>query len=203
MSDAFPTSGYAWLMTATVDCTPVATTVVRITSHTAPITWNSKTYEPYPFTVGTLTIDAQGRRDTIDITLDNRSLEAGRWVASANGFREMPVELDVVQVDLLGASLLSVRGVIYEPVVTEEAVVLPIRQSKAAQRTWPWMRFVPGCHAIYKDPTTCGYDGPLTSCAQTLSDCIKHGEDEFANRRAVLHPRRFHGFPGIPRESRR
>ena len=198
-----PTQPYAWCLKAVLDQTAGATPTIYITSHIDPVEWNGKTWEPYPFTVAPFSVDTKGRRDTIEITLDNSSLEAGRWTAHGKGFRDMPFELYGIQLAFAtsGNSDYEVvfKGYVDEPTVSETAVRLPVRQSKASSRQWPWMLYVPGCHATYQDPLTCGYDGALPSCAKTLSDCIVHGEDEFTNDRAVIHPQRFHGFPGVPR----
>lgn len=201
-----PVQPYAWLLKAALDVSAMTTPRIYITSHTQPVQWGNKTWEPFPFGVQPWSIDGKGRRDTIEIVLDNRSLEASRLVAHGRGFRDMPFELYAIQVAFatLGNSdsVISFTGYIDEPVVTSEAVQLTVRQSKASSRRWPWMRYVPACHATYKDPETCGYVGNLTSCAKTLTDCIAHGADERANRNPVIHPQRARLFPGIPRASR-
>lgn len=203
LNKPFPSDGLAWLLEAAIDQTPTATVLVRLATALQPITYQSKTYEPYPFSVGPWSDDSSGRRDTIEITLSNQSLEAGRWVAEGRGFRDMPFTLLLIQKELLTEDpVIELRGYIDAPLVTEAAVSLPVRQSRANDRSWPWMRFVPSCHAVYQDPATCGYDGSLPTCAKTLTACVEHGDDEAANDRPVIHPQRFHGFPGIPRERR-
>ena len=50
----------------------------------------------------------------------------------------------------------------------------------------------------------CGYVvnavAAYTTCPKTLSACIARGQDHAARGLPVLHPARFGGFPGIPRQ---
>jgi phage-related protein len=87
---------------------------------------------------------------------------------------------------------------------SNEAVTFRLERANFFSRTTPQDRFVAGRCRWEFGGRECGYvvnsAALYTTCPKTLAGCVARGADHANRGLPVLHPRRFGGFPGIPRQ---
>lgn len=178
--------------------------VFRFVNFAESVTWDGKTFAPFPVSHGEVRSDADGTLPALDVTVSNITQEVEQVMDENAGLTGRYVTIYLVHKDQLAepepaTSLrLRVGSSTYDNRAATFKLVTPVL-TNAAHPPARYMRT--RCRWVYKSPE-CGYVGTLATCDKTLSGptgCVFHGEDDATNGRTVLHPKRFGGQPGIAR----
>ena len=200
-------SPWAWLFEVHLGASEVA----YLTPNNESVTYLGVTYYPYPMTVPTVpeeqgTVLAQLELTVyqIDSMLTDR-LYAGEVVGQRCIARLVHLdhltETDIIEHEtaILGAEVMR----------ESRSVTFTLGQAswlnKLVGRRFLRLR----CHHVFGS-SSCGYDtarsGALSTCSRLYSDgsngCVEHGDEEESLGLFRLHPARFGGFPGLPRQNR-
>jgi hypothetical protein len=197
-----------------VGLTVVPDTIVRVTSHHTQIAWpvsspGSETWDPFNFTFTPIEQDQEGNLPQIDLSVDNSTRLLMRYLHSGFGLEGNYCRIYLVPGNGLSIAHpnheyqrwdLTVAGV----VANDEAVTFRLERANFFTRQAPQDRYVASRCRWEFGSTECGYIindvAGYTSCPKTVEACIARGEDHASRGLPVLHPRRFGGFPGIPRQ---
>jgi len=208
---------WVWLYELEVpSSTPVR---IRITSYTEPVDFGVDaqggpvTYYPFPVVHGGWRETAEGDLPTVEVTVANVSREVGLLVEQYGGFIGRPAVIRLVNVADLGntGSQLLERAEVRGVAVSAEACTFTLSAYGLYQRKCPPWRYVPlTCRWQFGGPE-CGYvipsganntiGGGFNRCPKSLSACETRGDDEVARSLSRGHPKRFGGWPGIPRQA--
>lgn len=165
--------------------------------HDQPVTYGRLTYRPFPVVRGTVTESVEGDLSQWPVTV-GIATEIAASLEEHHGFLGLPVRMLLVHKDSLDNPFPADEAVAYVQAceMTEESVNLTLGYDDFFGEEVAHEVFNGRCPFKYKDPDTCAYTGALTSCDHSLTGgngCVAHGAD------SSIHPRRFGGFPSIPR----
>lgn len=203
---------FIWLYEIEVPTSPP--TRYRFVRDTASREFRGNTYSPFPISHSDTKQDTKGNLPTVTLSVSNATREIIDTLNTYNGLIGQPVRVLLTHELALSTNeaIIEHEYQITNTTVNEESVTailgdLHIYNAKVpAQRM---MRFY--CRHQYKD-ARCGYAVPtdsahyLPTCDKSLygaNGCKIHGTSEANAGLAVIHPRRFGGFPGIPEETTR
>lgn len=205
-------SPWIWLFEIQVPTDPP--TRYRITNAHAPVSFGvnsagtALTYTPYPIVHGGIAEDGEGNLPTIKVQVGAASLELSAVLDAHGGLEGQPCVVRLVNQADLADSAAQVRfdGVVVECTVTADRIDLTIGSYDLTKLQAPGRRYMREyCRFRYGGPE-CGYDltnsslaTAFPSCQKTRAACVAHGQAEDDAGVEILHPRRFGGFPGIPR----
>lgn len=198
------TQPWIWLYEITLELNTVATSVVRLTSHTVPITFATKTYSPYWIGHDVIRADSKGNQPFLNLAFANVGREFARVVDTAKGGNGNPVTITLVHQAHLADSNAKWDATfeIRQALVEDKQIVLRLELPSFARVPIPKDQFIRDrCRWRYKS-AECGYIGSGTECTKRLvgpNGCEFWGADERANNRPILHPINFGGFPSLPR----
>lgn len=194
---------------------------LRVTDYNADISYDGETYYAYPIERGAVVLDSESSLNTLTVTVSNVGLIVMSYLESGSligkNVRVTLINLastavaDSVSDDL---EILSATADMEKAVLTlgmTNLLGMPFPRERSLRTRCRYLREYGGGRCGYNtslpnlvaatypdfDPTTC--DG--TRDAE--NGCRVHGENEVANGMARQHPRRFGGFPGIPKGSLR
>ena len=208
---------WIWLVEVEVPTSPP--TRYRFASNLEPVNFgvNSDgdplTYSPFPIHVGEVRQTAEGDIPTIDVTVYNAERVVGFAVDEYDGLIGQPVKIILVSVSDLSnpASRIEERAEIQGVTVSAEAVTFTLSAYSLYRAQLPAFRHVSRSCRWQYGSAPCGYQlvagatesvgGGFSTCPKTVEACEERGADELARGATVLHPQRFGGFPGIPRQS--
>ena len=199
---------FIWLYEIEVPTTPP--TRYRLTSHAESVDFGidsagaALTYSPFPITHSGSEESAEGDLPTVNLSISNVSRELSSIIETHDGMVGQPVTIMLTHLADLGSG---------SPMAKDEFTIetLELSESVIAVRLGRYdlyavqfpnqraLRYF--CRWKYKG-SECGYLGALATCDKTLSGsngCEAHGTDETAAGLPVIHPNRYGGFPGIPR----
>lgn len=198
-----PTKPFAWLYDVTTAQTTSNSDVAYLTGHDQPVSWNGNTYNPFPVWHERVATDI-GSLPELEVTISNVTRELSKRIFDGKGIAGMPVSLRVVSLNAtaIGDPIFSGDFSAISASLTNETATIRLGLP-------PWLEYeVPAdsysrvdCQFVYKS-AECGYAGPLATCDLTLfgaNGCDFHGLNELALGLPKMHPRRFGGFPPIPR----
>ena len=209
-------SARSWLWLVEVDID--GQEALRLTTHDVNITWNSNTYYPYPMGVTNIEQDTQGNVNSINLTVSNIGL-IGSSLINSGKIDGREVRLRLVHEDHLSdpnfviESKWLVSGVSYD----HNVMTVKLSMINLLNIDFPRERFFrTRCRYVSRyGGLHCGYNKDLpnmisstnpdfnpSSCDGTLdgeNGCTVHGLNEEANNLPKEHPKRFGGYPGIPR----
>lgn len=210
-------SAWVWLFEFEIPTSPA--TRLRLAANPDPIqfgvdaTGAPLTYSPFPIKVGTMRETSEGDIPSIDITIGNPERILSAYIEQYDGMIGQPVKVILVNVADLGnpRSRLEDRGEIQICTVGGDSVKVRVSTYSLYTRKCPPYRYVArGCRHQYGD-ANCGYQIPavpggtvgtgFATCGKTLEACEERGADELARGVTVLHPKRYGGWRGIPRQS--
>lgn len=205
-------AAYVWLLEIEVPTVPVSR--YRLNNSAHALEWGTDgdgepiSYAPFPFQVSGLRRDAQGRQTTAVVTASNVTRELQAAIETYDGLIGQPARVVLVHKGLLatGEPLLELTGEIVTHEAGVEQIAFEIGTANLYAASFPNLRVSPlHCSHDYGG-LLCGYDvnfsGALQTCSKRLTGtngCEEHGEAEAAAGLEVRHPRRFGGFPGVPR----
>lgn len=148
--------------------------------------------------------DGEGNLPTLKLGIDN----TGRWLMPY--LEQIELEGNRASVTLINRALLSLaqpaRTFDFEIAgaqATRQTVELTLEFPNFFERLVPAERYS-ASHCRWKrfGGVECGYvinsSAGFTICPRTIPACVARGLDEQSRGLAVLHPRRYGGFPGIP-----
>lgn len=205
---------WTWLAECDID----GTDAIRICAHDTQLTFDGNDYHPYPMGITDIDQDTEGNINSVNLTVSNIGLLAVSYVNAGN-IDGRQVYLRLVHEDHLDDSdnvietSWQVQGISYN----EEAITFKLGMVNLLNIDFPREKFFrTRCRYVSRyGGVHCGYNTALTnlvgaqypnfsssSCDGTLdgdNGCTAHGANEVANNLPSLHPKRFGGFPGIPK----
>jgi lambda family phage minor tail protein L len=203
-------SPWIWLLEVEVPTSPP--TRYRFAANPEAIVFDGQTYSPFPMRVGEVRQSADGDIPTIEVTIDNAALVIGHAVDQYDGLTGQPAKLILVNAADLGnpASRIEESGEVQSVSVSARSVQVQLSAFSLYRLRIPASRYVSrGCRWQFAS-AECGYEipsgatnavgGGFNFCRKSLAACRERGEDEEARTVDVLHPKRFGGAPGIPRQ---
>lgn len=173
---------------------PSVTEVIRIVNNNEDITWNSQTWQRFPFDIDEISENANGETSQFAIKVSNINNVIGQYVrqydvfVKVNGFQPITINLIVVNTK----DLANADPVYQTPVVLSKfsvnvlEVVFTVSAKDLYRINVPTHRMLSNsCRFRFKD-TSCAYGGGEASCDKTLTRC-----------RQLNNSTRYGGFPSI------
>lgn len=192
----------------------VPSTIIRITSRHTETAWpagspSSETWHPWNFTFTPIEQNQEGDLPQLDLTVDNTTRTLMRYLHNGDG-----LEGNYATMFLVPANALAIAHPNHEfqrwdmqiagAQATEDAVTFRLERANFFQRNAPQDRYIAARCRWEFGGTECGYVvnqvAAYTTCPKTIDACIARGADHASRGLPVLHPGRFGGFPGIPRQ---
>lgn len=194
--------------------TVTAATVFRASSYHTDVTWpvaspDAATWYPFPFSFTPIEQNQEGDLPQLDLSVDNCTRVLMPFLHAGAGMEGNRCTINLVPASALATAYpnhvfqtwdMRVAGCF----ATAEAVTFRLERANFLSRNVPVDRFTAARCRWGFGSAECGYVinsvAAYTTCPKTLSACIARGNDHAARRLPVIHPRRFGGFPGIPRQ---
>ena len=151
------------------------------------IEWNGHTWIKFPMTLDNQTDDTESD-PKLTLGVANASRELQQAIEANGGGIDTGVILRVVNTKNLGDTEcdLELEFVVNECNCDKDWITFTLGCEYSARTIRPLYRFMKDfCPFKYKS-VKCGYNGALTTCNKTLTDCRAHSNST-----------RFGGFPGI------
>lgn len=203
-------SPWVWLLELEIPTTPP--TRFRLASNPDPIIFAGQTYSPFPFSVGDIQTTAEGDIPTVEVSVDNAVRQIGFAIDEYDGLTGQKARIMVVNTSDLSnpASAIVEDADVQSASVSGQSVTLTLAAYSLYRIVIPGHRYVSrGCRWQFQS-AECGYiavggatnivGGGFDFCRKSLEQCRQRGDDELARAATVLHPKRFGGWPGIPRQ---
>lgn len=200
---------FVWLYEIEVPTSP-ATRLRFAGRHPQAITFRGNIYYPFPITHSPVSENTEGDLNVTSLTVSNISREIATLLEDHAGLIGQPVRAMLVSVnDLLsGTPLIEQDYTIRELTMNADAITCQLAVYNLYSSRFPALRLMRGhCRLSYRG-AGCGYavpisGGGLSACDKSrdgTNGCEAHGANEIANGYDQLHPKRFGGYPGIPRQ---
>ena len=184
---------------------------LRVCDGDATIAYGGKTYYPFPMRVEGYAADAQGNLPSVTVTVSALSREVSDYI-DAGGIVDRLVQLYVMSRSNLTEAFDRGRWQILDVAMTFDSASFRLGPYALFDAPFPSRRQARSrCDYTYGG-LECGYATTLpdlvggdfdgSTCDLSLdggNGCRVHGDNEAANGRPRLHPRRFGGEPGIPK----
>ena len=150
------------------------------------VTWKGQEYIAFPFEIGEVTEDYTAD-PSVSLKVSNVAQGMQWYVEDSGGAVNTEVILRVVNsLNLNGDADLEEYFVVTACKIDQEWIDFTLGNGYSARTRRPLDRYMKNhCPFKYKG-IRCGYNGNLTSCMHTLTDCRMHSNSQ-----------RFGGFPGI------
>jgi hypothetical protein len=104
-----PTGAWVWLVEAGVS----PSQSLLMTDNNEAVTFDSKTYEPFGVTIGSISLENQGTIGELELTVSNAALDFSDLLDNTEGFRDQPVTVTLVHTNHLGAPAARIRQTFY------------------------------------------------------------------------------------------
>lgn len=165
--------------------------------HDEPIVFGGLTYRPFPIVRGSIDETTEGDLPQWPVTVGLCD-EIAEDLELHHGFFGKQVRMLVVHKECLDNPFPADEAIAYVQAceMSDQGVNLTLGYDDFLGEEVAHETFNGRCPFKFKDPDTCAYTGALTTCDHSLSGdngCDVHGAD------STIHPRRFGGFPSIPR----
>lgn len=160
---------------------------VYICYNNEDVTWGGHLYQAFPFEIGETSEDSTGSDPNVSLKVSNIAQGMQWYVEDSDGAVGTEVILRVVNsLNLNGSADLEEYFTVLDCKIDQEWITFTLGNAYSARTRRPIDRYMKNnCPFAYKG-LRCGYNGNLTSCDHTLSDCRTHNNSA-----------RFGGFPGI------
>lgn len=208
---------WVWLYDIEVPTTPP--TRYRLTNYDREVNYGQNsagvplTYSPFPVVQSAVSQNVEGELPQIQLQVSNESLFVREILEQYDGLIGQPIVIRLVNFLELNNPSAALRfdGQIVACKAGFDRVTWNVSALNLMQSVLPSQRYIRGhCRFRYGDDR-CGYDlnnGTLLAahptCDKSLMACEERGDTEAATAGLVrLHPGRFGGWPGIPRQGRR
>lgn len=201
---------FLWLYEITIDTTTVAQTMMRLVRHDATVAFGSDTYYPFPIGHTEIVEDDQRNLPGYQIVLSHASRELARYLETGRGMRGASVRMILTHLGLAAAADAVRTHVVYvqSVIATEKAVTLDCGLDVLADREFPAEQLTRDRCPLRYGSEQCGVRltasmlAAFPSCPKTWVGCDERGDQEQLEGYAKMHPRRYGGYPGIPRAVR-
>lgn len=184
---------------------------VYLAANPVNLTVDGNEYQAFPIATGEIEQTNEADVPRVSVTVSNITDEFGLLLDEQGGFVGRKIrkrwvwshELDH-PVDLFAAQIL-------EADVNSEAVTFTVGYPSILEEKFPRGGYFPTCTFTYRHPDTCGWPlvdevpagvTDLPTCSHELegpNGCRAHGQAYIDAGLTPLHPKRFGGFPTIPR----
>ena len=166
-------------------------------------------YSPAPIIHSDIEEGTDGSLPTITITVGHAGPLVGSTIDASAGFVGQPFRMSLVSTYELEnpSAAVTENGEVVAATVTSRGIAFKVSAFNLYQLQHPPFLYARRrCRVIFGSGE-CGYNkdaagAAFTSCTNTLEACEERGDDEVSRGLARLHPRRFGGWPGIPRSGR-
>lgn len=169
----------------------------------------AETWYPFNFSFTPIEQNQEGDLPQIDLSVDNTSRTLMRYLHNGDGLEGNYCKLLLVPANGLAVAYpnheyqqfdLQIAGAM----ANDEAVTFRLERANFFTKQSPQDRFVAArCRRDYGS-LECGYIinevAGFQTCPKTIEACTERGLDHALRGLPVLHPRRFGGFPGIPKQ---
>ena len=188
--------------------------ILRATSYHQDVAWppshpESWTWSPINFGFSGIEETSEGDLPQCELSIDNTTRTLMRFLHQGQGLEGNYCHLYIVP-----AAALSIAYPAHEyrrwsfvvggAYATDEAVSFRLERPNWYERGIPTDPYVAGSCRWQFGGEECGYVindvAAYTACPKTLAACEARGQDHASRGLPVLHPARFGGFPGIPRQ---
>lgn len=194
--------------------TVVPQVLMRACTYHTEVAWPAsspamETWQPYNFSFTAIEQSQEGDLPQLDVSVDNTSRTLMPFLHAGNGCEGNAARLFLVAENGLEIAYpdheyqvwdLTVAGA----VANDEAVTFRLERANFFNRMSPQDRFIASRCRFEYGSSECGYVindvAAFPACPKTIEACDARGRDERVRGLPVLHPRRFGGFPGIPRQ---
>ena len=209
-------SPWVWLYEIEIPSSPV--TRLRLTNHDALIEFGTDSngdaipYYPFPIIHAGIRATAAGDIPTLDVTVANISREVGRLVEQYDGLSGAKAKvflLNMADIANTAAHISDDSSEVRTVRVSAESCTFSLSAYSLYRAKFPPDRHVARHCGWQYGGDQCGYalvagatntvGGGFDFCRKTLAQCQQRGDDESARSVTVLHPDRFGGFLGVPK----
>ena len=192
--------------------TIIPSVTTQIGSYHEVISWTPAghfipgTFYPFNFSFTPIEQTQEGDLPQVDLTIDNAARTLMRVLHTGDGFEGNYCKVWLVPFSALGVNNefqvwdLQVAAAF----ANDEAITFRLERANFFTRQAPQDRFVAARCRWGFGSRECGYVinslAAFATCPKDVDSCTARGQDHRARGLPVLHPRRFGGFPGIPRQ---
>jgi hypothetical protein len=186
---------------------------LRVCNHRQILTWpvgspDGEQWHPFNFSHTPIAQSQDGDLPHVDLSVDNSTRTLMRYLHEGEGCEGNDAKLFLVPANGLSIAYPNHEFQLWEFQVSgctanDEAVTFRLERANFFSRTSPQDRFVAArCRREYGSPECGAIVNEVAAfqvCAKTVDACAAIGEDHRQRGLPVLHPKRFGGFPGLPR----
>lgn len=203
---------WVWAWNFQLQKNAVVNTRAYLVAYHSPMTLFGLTFYPYPMKMSAITESGEGDLPQMQVQLSNTTRSLAHY------FETVPEDEGIVG-SIARAWLVNVsdetRVSTFEfevagATLTDEAITLRMEMPNFFKRRVPQDRFnQQRCRHRFgtgtaERPSPCQYivnaSSGFTDCGKTFDECVARGDDEASRGLTRLHPMRFGGFLGIPRQ---
>lgn len=177
---------------------PSVTEVIRIVNNNEDITWNSNTWQRFPFDIDEISESSNAELSEIQIKVSNVNNVVGQYIrqydthVKNNGFEAITATIYIVNTNDLDnpSPVYSTNVILSSSSINHMEVNFTLAARDLYRAMTPTYRMYPNnCRFSFKS-TKCGYVGTATSCDKSLGTCKTLGNSN-----------RYGGFPTIGNKS--
>lgn len=221
--DANSATDYIWLVevqlrrSERISTSPLvvsAPLVARLCSDVEVITWpasnpTTQTWSPFNFSISAIEENSDGDLPELQLTVSNHGRILMPTLHDGDAFEGNPCTIYLVPRASLSIAYPNHQAQRWDLIIasasaTDEAVTFRLARQNFFAKVVPQDRFIAQRCRWQFGSSQCGYvlnsSAGFQECPKTLEACAARGQDHLARGLPVLHPARFGGFPGIPKQ---
>jgi hypothetical protein len=214
---------YLWLVEVTLQKSnrtgtdPAAFTpplVLRVCNNYEPIVWPvsnplTQNWSPYSFAISPIESSSEGDLPVLQLQIDNTGRDLMATLHDGVTLEGNPVSLYLVPRNALTIAYPNHEFQWWAFQVSNvqadsERVTLRLERINFFAKTVPQDRFIARRCRWQFGSTQCGYiinsNAAFTTCEKTVAACTERGLDHLSRGLPRIHPERYGGFPGIPKQ---
>ena len=180
-------------------------------AHTWPVGYvTTQVWQPFNFDISPIEQTREGDLPSIQLSVDNTGRVLMPILHSGDALEGNPVTIYMVPRSGIGIAAPTHQYQKFEFQIAgvsadSESVTFKLERANFFARQAPQDRYVARRCRWQFGSDNCGYiintGAAYTACNKTITDCTIRGADHLSRGLAVVHPGRFGGFPGIPKQS--
>lgn len=198
---------FLWLYEITIDTTVIAQTLLRLVRHHSTVAFGSETYYPFPVSHTEIEENDQRNLPAFEIQLSHASRELARFLELGKGMRGASVRMILTHLALAasGDAVRTQSAFVQSVSANAEHITLECGLDMLADREFPPEQLTRDRCPYRYGSEQCGIRltpamvAAFPTCPKDHVGCDQRGDQEQSEGYAKMHPRRFGGFPGIPR----
>ena len=194
--------------------TIVPSVLMRVSSYHSYFSWPPadpvvKWWDPFNFTFTPIEQTGDGDLPQMDLTIDNTARSLMRYLHAGDGLEGNYCKVYLVPLSAINIAYPNHVYQMWEfdisgALANDEAVTFRLEKANFFTKRTPQDRFIAARCRWNFGGDECGYvinaAAAYSTCAKTVTACALRGDDHVARGLIRLHPRRFGGFPGIPKQ---